>query len=261
MGMALEFHEKQGPVMGEPIRTRGQFDKLRDPDPDDDLSYVMETIRILRRELKVPLIGFSGAPFTLLTYMIEGGSSKNFLHTKRMMYQSPTLYADLMDKVSSAVTSYIVAQARAGAQALQLFDTWAGILCPEDFRLFVLPYVKKIVATAKKENVPVIYFVNGSAGILKLVKQAGADVVGVDWRIEIADAIKAVGKRYAVQGNLDPVALFMSHKDIASRARDIVSKGRAAKGHIFNLGHGILPETPVDGVKALVDAVHEASVR
>jgi uroporphyrinogen decarboxylase len=261
MGMHLEFFEKRGPVLSEPVRNRGLLDRLAVPDPDDDLNYVMETIRILRRELSVPLIGFSGAPFTLATYMIEGGSSKNFLNTKRMMYQSPVMYRDLMEKITAAVSSYLKAQIRAGAQAVQIFDTWAGVLSPKDFREHELPYVKRIVAELKKEKVPVIYFVNGSAGILKDVKRSGANVVGIDWRIDLKDAIASVGKRYAVQGNLDPCALFLPHEEIRKRARDIVRKGRAAKGHVFNLGHGVLPETPVDAVKALVDAVHELGSR
>jgi uroporphyrinogen decarboxylase len=263
MGMNLEFYEKKGPVLSEPVRNRGLLDKLVVPDPDDDLGYVMETIRILRRELKVPLIGFSGAPFTLATYMIEGGSSKNFLSTKRMMYQSPVLYKDLMDKITSSVSSYLRAQVRAGAQAVQIFDTWAGVLSPVDFKEHALPYVKKIIKEIKKEKtkVPIIYFVNVSAGILKDVKRAGAHVLGIDWRMDLKDAIKAVGKRYAVQGNLDPCALFLSHEEIRQRAADILKMGQAAKGHVFNLGHGVLPETPVDAVKALVDAVHELSAR
>jgi uroporphyrinogen decarboxylase len=261
MGMNLEFYEKRGPVLSEPIRNRGLLERLIVPDPEEDLGYVMRTIRILGGELadRVPLIGFSGAPFTLATYMIEGGSSKNFLNTKRMMYQSPSLYSDLMEKITAAVTSYLRAQITAGVQAVQLFDSWAGVLSPEDFRAHELPYVKKIISALKKEKVPVIYFVNGSSGILKDVKRSGADVVGIDWRIDLKDAINIIGKRYAVQGNLDPCALFLPHEEIGKRAGDIVRKGRAAKGHIFNLGHGVLPETPVEAVKALVDAVHEQS--
>jgi uroporphyrinogen decarboxylase len=263
MGMGLEFHDKKGPVLNEPIRTRSMVDRLAEPDPEDDLGYVMDAIRILRRELsgKVPLIGFSGAPFTLATYMVEGGSSKNFINTKRMMYQSPALYADLMEKISSSVQDYLVAQIRAGAQAVQLFDTWAGVLSPWDFREFELPYVKRIIKEIKKEGVPVIYFVNNCAPLLKEIKKAGADVIGVDWRIDMKTAIKDIGKKYAVQGNLDPIALFLPEEQMRQRVEDILDKGRAAKGHIFNLGHGIVPETPVEAAQALVKAVHELSGR
>jgi uroporphyrinogen decarboxylase len=259
MGMNLEFHEKRGPVLNDPIRTRSQVERLVVPDPEDELSYVMETIKILRKKLEVPLIGFSGAPFTLATYMIEGGSSKNFLNTKKMMYQSPTLFNELMEMISASVQSYLAAQIKAGAQAVQLFDSWAGVLSPLDYSEYVLPHVKNIISVIKKRKVPVIYFVNNCGSLLKEVKQAGANVIGVDWRIDIKDAIKAIGKRYAVQGNLDPIALFLPEDKIRDRVADILEKGRAAKGHIFNLGHGILPETPVEAAQAMVRAVHELS--
>ena len=259
MGMDLEFHEKRGPVINDPIRTRKQVERLVVPNPEDELSYVMETIKILRKKLEVPLIGFSGAPFTLATYMIEGGSSKNFLNTKKMMYQRPALFNELMEMISASVQSYLEAQMKAGAQAVQLFDSWAGVLSPLDYREYILPHVKSIISAIKKRNVPVIYFVNNCGSLLKDVKQAGANVIGVDWRIDIKDAIKAIGKRYAVQGNLDPIALFLPEDKIRDRVADILEKGKAAKGHIFNLGHGILPETPVEAAQAMVRAVHELS--
>lgn len=265
MGMHLEFSEKKGPVLDNPIRTRKQVDSLRVPDPDDELDYVMKTIKILRGELKVPLIGFSGAPFTLATYMIEGGSSKNFENTKRMMYQQPAMYHDLMDKISDSVQLYLAAQIRAGAQAVQIFDSWIGVLDSADFREFALPYVKRIVGALKKEfkkeGVPVIYFANNCAALLKDAKKAGSHVLGIDWRIDMKDAAAIIGKTQAVQGNLDPLALFLPPDQIKKRAADIIRKAKGAKGHIFNLGHGVIPETPRDGVKALVDAVHELSSR
>ncbi|MEJ2183862.1 MAG: uroporphyrinogen decarboxylase [Nitrospirota bacterium] len=263
MGMKVEFHEKRGPVLADPVRTRSRLERLAVPEPEDDLGYVLETIRILRPRLedKVPLIGFSGAPFTLSTYMIEGGSSKNFLATKRMMYGDPVLYHDLMERITAAVEAYLQAQIRAGAQAVQIFDSWAGVLCPADFVEFELPYVKRIVKALKKEGVPVIYFVNNCAAILREAKKAGADVLGIDWRIDMKEAVKVIGKRPAVQGNLDPCALFLPREKLRERVRDILEKGRAAKGHIFNLGHGILPETPVEQAQALVEAVHELSGR
>ncbi len=265
MGMKLEFHEKKGPVLPDPIRTRKQLDSLIEPVAEDELDYVMETIKLLRRDLKVPLIGFSGAPFTLASYMIEGGSSKNFLNTKRMMYHNPVLFKDLMEKTSNSVLAYLRAQVHAGAQAVQIFDTWAGSLSPYDFKEFVFPYVKSIVSALKKEfrkeKVPVIYFANNCGTYLKEVKKVGANVLGLDWRIDMKEAVKVTGKTYAVQGNLDPLALFLPPDEIRARTKEILKGAKGAKGHIFNLGHGIVPETPVDSVKALVDAVHELSSR
>ena len=262
MGQKLEFHEKRGPVIDNPVRTRKDLDRLHIPDPDDELGYVMATIRLLRQDLMVPLIGFAGAPFTLATYAIEGGSSKNFLNTKRMMYQNPGLYADLMDKLTDSVQTYLAAQIRAGAQAVQIFDSWVGVLDPADFREFELPYVTRIVAGLREEfgmQVPIIYFANNSASLLKEVKKTKADVLGIDWRIDMADAAKAIGKRFAVQGNLDPLTLFLPPEKIKARVAEILEKAKPLKGHIFNLGHGVVPETPVEGVRAVVDAVHELS--
>lgn len=266
MGQSLEFHEKRGPVIDNPVRTRQQVDALRVPVAEDELGYVMATIKILRGELanKVPLIGFSGAPFTLATYAIEGGSSKNFLYTKKMMYQNPALYAELMGKISDSVQAYLAAQIRAGAQAVQIFDSWAGVLDAQDFRQFALCYVERIIKNLRAEfgdQVPIIYFVNNCAAILKDAKSSAADVLGIDWRIDMADAAAIVGKDMAIQGNLDPICLFMTEDEIRNRVGAILDKAKGAKGHIFNLGHGVLPETPMDGVMAVVDAVHELSVK
>src|SRR4030066_149109 len=259
MGMSLEFSEKEGPVLGEPIRNKSAVDRLIIPDAEDDMPFVIEAIKILREKLKniEPLIGFSGAPFTLATYMIEGGSSKNFVHTKKMMFQNSRLFQYLMEKLTLMVTSYLAAQIRAGVQAVQIFDTWAGAVTPTDYRESVLPFVKKVIAELKKEGVPVIYFANDCSGILHEVKKSGADVFGIDWKIDISDAIKKLGKKAVVQGNLDPCALFLSKEEIEERVKDILWKGEAAKGHIFNLGHGILPETPVENAIALIEAVHK----
>jgi uroporphyrinogen decarboxylase len=258
MGMRLEFSEKEGPVLSEPVRNRAAVERLTIPEVEDDLPFVFDTIRILRKELehKVPLIGFSGAPFTLATYMIEGGTSKNFLHTKKFMFQYSAVFQYLMEKLTDTVISYLSAQIKAGAQAVQLFDTWAGILTPVDYKKFVFPYVKKAISDLRKEGVPVIYFVNDCAGILREVKNSGADVTGIDWRIDIADAIKKLGRKMIVQGNLDPCALFLPREKLEDRVKDILWKGEAAKGHIFNLGHGILPQTPVENVISLVEAIH-----
>lgn len=263
MGLKLRFLEDKGPVFDNPVRDRKSVDMLMVIEPEDDVPFVLDTIRILRKELekKVPLIGFSGAPFTLATYMVEGGSSKNFLNTKRLMYQNPLLYADLMEKITQNVVAYLTAQIRAGAQAVQIFDSWAGILSPTDYELHALPYVKKAIKTLKKEGVPIIYFVNDCPGILALAKKAGSDVMGIDWRIDMAKAVKQISKTQAIQGNLDPCVLFSPVEKIRGAAMDILEKASSARGHIFNLGHGVLPETPADNVRALVDAVHELSSR
>lgn len=257
MGMPLEFHDKKGPILGDPVRTKAGVDKLVIPDTEDSMPFVLDTIKILRNELKVPLIGFSGAPWTLATYIIEGGSSKNFMHTKKMMYQNPGLFKALMEKITATVIDYLSAQIRAGAQAVQLFDSWAGILAPYDYENVIFPYVKQAIKALKKLDVPVIYFVNDCAGLLKIVKKCGADVIGIDWRVDMAKAAKKLGKKYSIQGNLDPLVLFAPKEHIEDRVKDILFKAEPARGHIFNLGHGILPETPVESAIAMVEAVHK----
>lgn len=261
MGMKLRFHEDRGPVLSDPIRDRKGVERLITIEPEDDVPFVLETIRILRRELerKVPLIGFSGAPFTLATYMIEGGGSKNFSNTKKLMLQNTPLYDELMVRITENTIAYLAAQVRAGAQAVQIFDSWAGILSPLDYESYALPYVKTAVQALRKEGVPIIYFVNDCAGILHIAKRAGSDVMGVDWRIDMAHAVKKISKKQSIQGNLDPCTLYAPVEKIRFAAKDILEKASVAKGHIFNLGHGVLPDTPVDGVKALVEAVHELS--
>ncbi|MBI5409710.1 MAG: uroporphyrinogen decarboxylase [Nitrospirae bacterium] len=267
MGMKLEFFEKRGPVLSPAVRDENTVKKLSVPDPEDRMRFVMDTIRLLRKELKnrAPLIGFSGAPFTTATYMIEGGTSKNFLNTKRMLFQSPELYRSLMDKVTDTVTEYLKAQIKAGAQAVQLFDTWAGVFSPPDYKEYALPYVIQVIKELKKWqeseklNVPVIYFVGETAGLLEEIKKSGADVYGIDWRINLDSAIKRIGKNAVVQGNLDPISLFLPHDKIEQRVKDILQRASSAKGHVFNLGHGILPETPPESAIALVELVHKLS--
>ncbi len=261
MGMHLEFSDKKGPVLNDPIRTKAGVDRLVIPDTEDSMPFVLETIRKLRAELTVPLIGFSGAPFTLATYMVEGGSSKNFLNTKKMMFQNPGLFQAFMEKITMTVISYLSSQIKAGAQAVQIFDTWAGVLSPEDYREFAMPYVKTAVSELRKEGVPIIYFVNDCSAVLGDIKKSAADVIGIDWRIDLREAIKKLGKKFVVQGNLDPCALFLPKEKIEDRVKDILWKGEFAKGHIFNLGHGILPETPVENAQAMVEAVHKYSAR
>lgn len=261
MGMHLEFSDKKGPILGEPVRNKAGVDRLIIPDTEDSMPFVLDAIRILRRELaqKVPLIGFSGAPYTLATYIIEGGSSKNFVNTKRMMYQNPGLFQGLMEKITATVIEYLSAQIKAGAQAVQIFDSWGGNLSPYDYENIIFPHVKKAVKALKKFDVPVIFFVNDCAGLLDIVKKAGADVVGIDWRVDMYKAVKTLGKKVAVQGNLDPCALFGGKEQIEERVQDILNKAETARGHIFNLGHGILPETPVESAIAMVEAVHRLS--
>ncbi len=259
MGLKLEFHEGQGPVFPTPIRDRRGVDNLIIPDPDESMDFVMETIRILRRELKVPLIGFSGAPFTLATYLIEGGSSKVFFETKKMMYQEPDLYHALLHKLTRCTSLYLQAQARAGAQALQIFDSWAGVLAPCDYDEFALPYVRGIINDLRDiTDVPIIYFANNGATLLDLTTTVGADVLGLDWRINIREAVGRVGN-HAIQGNLDPCALLLPKHDLEMRIARLLFGASEALGYIFNLGHGILPQIPPDKVKIVVDAVHELS--
>jgi uroporphyrinogen decarboxylase len=263
MGMHLEFSDKKGPILGEPVRNKSGADRLMIPDTEDSMPFVLETIRILRRELqdKVPLIGFSGAPWTLATYIIEGGSSKNFLNTKKMMYQNRGLFDGLMEKITQTVVEYLSAQIKAGAQAVQIFDSWAGILSPYDYENLVFPHVKTAVKALKKFDAPVIYFVNDCAGILDVAKKAGADVIGIDWRVNMGKAVKKLGKKISVQGNLDPCVLFATREHIEERVQDILDQAKTVRGHIFNLGHGILPETPVENAIAMVEAVHRLSGR
>lgn len=263
MGMELEFQEKRGPVLPSPVRSQADVDKLVVPDPLDKLGYVMDTIRLLRKELatKVPLIGFSGAPFTLATYMVEGGSSKSFFETKKMMYAAPEVYGNMMNKVTDSVITYLQAQAEAGAQALQIFDSWAGALALCDYEEFAFPYVKRIIDALKPAGVPLIYFANNGATLLEKTKTCGADVLGLDWRVEISEAVKVFGPDIAVQGNLDPCALMLPEDKLEKRISHILEGAKGAKGHIFNLGHGILPETPPEKAKFVVDTVHRLTAK
>ncbi len=268
MGQGLEFHEGKGPLLSPAMRDSQTVNKLSVPDPEETMGFVMDTIRLLRRELagRVPLIGFAGAPFTTATYMIEGGTSKNFLNTKMMIYQNPALYKTLMDKVTATITGYLKAQISAGAQAVQIFDTWGGIFSPADFREHALSYVQTIISDLKNwmkservETVPIIYFVGESAGLLEEIKRSGADVYGVDWRINIDDAIKRLGSDAVVQGNLDPLSLFLPKEQTELRVGDVLKRASSARGHIFNLGHGVVPQTPLENVIALVEMVHRLS--
>jgi uroporphyrinogen decarboxylase len=207
----------------------------------------------------LPLIGFSGAPFTLASYLIEGGGSKNYIHTKRLMYDDPGAWHAMMGVISRALANYLNAQIAAGAQAVQLFDSWVGCLSPADYRQYVLPHSRSVIA-AIEPGTPVIHFGTGTASLLELMREAGGDVIGVDWRVDLAEAWTRLGD-VAVMGNLDPVQLFANRDFVRAQAKQILERAGGRNGHIFNLGHGILPETPVDNVIALIDSVHELSLR
>jgi len=267
MGQTLEFHEGTGPVLSPAIRDIKDIEELSIPDPEEKMGFVMETLRILRKELsnRVPVIGFCGAPFTTATYMIEGGTSKNFLETKRLIFESSNIYHSLMEKVTRTLTEYLKAQISSGAQAVQIFDTWGGIFSPVDYREYALPYVKKIIKEIKEfsrntsGDVPVIYFVGETGGILEEIGKSGADIYGIDWRINIDDAIRRLGDSPIVQGNLDPMALFLSEEKIREKVCDILKRASGARAHIFNLGHGVLPQTDPAKVISLVEMVHKLS--
>lgn len=262
MGLNLEFAEGEGPVIHNPVRDRAAVDRLRVTD-GEELEYVAQAIRQARRALadRVPLIGFAGAPFTLASYAIEGGGSRNYLETKQIMYREPDAWHRLMDKLARVVTGYLRRQIRAGAQAIQLFDSWVGCLSPSDYAEYVLPHVQLIFEGLKQEQVPLIHFGTGTATLLKLMRDAGGDVIGVDWRVNLDDAWARLGHDVAIQGNLDPVVLFAPLHEIERRAEDVLRRAANRPGHIFNLGHGILPKTPVDHVAALVEMVHKLSQR
>ena len=255
MGVPVEFVEERGPVLAAPIRTRGDLDRLHVPDPEAEMPFVPEAVRRIRRALPgTPLIGFSGAPVTLAAYMIEGGGSKNFVELKRFLWADPEAARRLLRLITDTVTRYLEAQVAAGAQAVQLFDTWAGVLAPSDYDEAALPYVTEIVARLKRTGVPVIYFVNGAAPLLDRMRRTGADVVGLDWRVDLAAARAQLGPEVAVQGNLDPVALHAPPEVVAARTRAVLAAG-GGTGHVFNLGHGILPDTPLAGVAAMLAAI------
>jgi len=262
MGLSLEFADGEGPVIHNPIIDRGSVERLKVID-GDELSYVAEAVSLTRQALggRVPLIGFAGAPFTLASYAIEGGGSRNYVLTKQLMYREPDVWHKLMDKLARVVTGYLRRQIRAGAQAIQLFDSWVGCLAPGDYEEYVLPHVQVIFEGLKREGVPLIYFGTGTSAILRQMRRAGGDVMGIDWRIHLDEAWAMVGHDGAVQGNLDPLVLFAPLHEIERRVEDILRRAAGRPGHIFNLGHGILPNTPVEHVAAVVDMVHKLSAR
>ena len=258
MGVDLEFAHGEGPVIHNPVRKASDVDQLRHLEDVSALDFVNEAIRQTRAALKpdIPLLGFSGAPFTLASYLTEGGGSKNYVHTKRLMYNDSGAWHAMMSLISDALAKYLNAQIAAGAQAVQLFDSWVGCLNPDDYRQFVLPYTRNVIQNITP-GVPVIHFGTGTAALLELMREAGGDVIGLDWRVRLDEGWRRVGHDVAIMGNLDPVALFAERETLKVKARSILDQADKRPGHIFNLGHGILPETPVDNVIALVEMVHE----
>jgi uroporphyrinogen decarboxylase len=262
MGLQLEFATGEGPVIHNPIRATEDVDRLVELESIESLDFVMHTVTRTRRDLPedIPLIGFAGAPFTLASYAVEGGASRNYLHTKTLMYRDKGAFDELMQRLARSVIRYLNAQIAAGCQCVQLFDSWVGCLGAEDYRRFVLPHMKTIV-TGVAAGVPVISFATGNPTLLPLLAEAGPAVVGVDWRVPLDAAWQTVGYDRAVQGNLDPAVLLADRDEIRHRAAWILDQAKGRPGHIFNLGHGVLPQTPVDNAIALVDAVHELSER
>ncbi len=262
MGMDLDFTEG-GPVLGNPIQNEADINALSIPDPEKKLFFVSEAIQLIQKELggQLPLLGFSGAPYTLATYMVEGRTSSNFYKIKKLLFSQPQLAHSLFKKLAETVTTYLRLQIKAGVQAVQLFDTWAGTLSPETYREFSLPYTTQIVQDLKGEGVPIILYINGSGSLLELMVESGVDVISIDWRVDLAEAKRRIGARVCLQGNLDPCFLYGDATLIRREVKRILEGFGPENGHIFNLGHGILPDTPVESAIALVDAVHEESER
>ncbi len=258
--MGVEVAFKPAPVVAEPVRTAADVARLSFGKADDHLGYVYDAVTACKKELadRVPLIGFCGAPFTTASYMIEGSGSKDFLHTKKMAFTEPAMFGRLLESITTVLVDYLAGQVRAGVDALQIFESWGAAMTPEDYALHVKPHVARLVTEARGHGVPVILFVRGNASLLEQIKDLGADVLGVDWSIELSRAIDVVGTDKVVQGNLDPIALFAPPEQLKRRATAIVEAGRRAKAHIFNLGHGISRYTDPDAVARLVDAVHAA---
>ncbi len=260
MGLPFHFSAGEGPVIEKPVRTKEDIANLR-TDRAAELGYVSEAVALVAKHFadRVPVIGFCGAPFTLASYMIEGGGSRNYVHAKKMMYNHPKDWDALMSKLVAVTSTYSAEQVRAGADVIQIFDSWVGCLSVEDYRRYVLPHVTGMVKQLQKTGVPVIYFGTDSATLLPAMKETGADVIGLDWRIPLDEGWARLEHKSAVQGNLDPVLLFADWKELKARAEDILRLAAGRPGHIFNLGHGILPETPVDNVKNLARLVQEYS--
>jgi uroporphyrinogen decarboxylase len=262
MGLPFRFEAGEGPVVDSPLRSDADIKKLR-TDRAADLGYVSESIARVAKHFgtKLPVIGFCGAPFTLASYMIEGGGSRHYVNTKKLMYSDRGAWNELMEKIVTVLAEYAADQVRAGADAFQVFDSWVGCLSVEDYREYALPATKKLIAAIRSTGVPVIYFGTDTATLLPSMRETGAEVLGVDWRIPLDEGWELVGHDRAIQGNLDPVSLFASEAEVLRRAKAVLQRANGRPGHIFNLGHGILPETPVENVQALVKFVREHSER
>jgi uroporphyrinogen decarboxylase len=258
MGVEVAFNP--APTVAEPVRTAADVQRLRFGKADDHLGYVYDAVTACKKELadRVPLIGFCGAPFTTASYMVEGSGSKDFLHTQTMAFTEPALFGHLLESITTVLVDYLSGQVRAGVDALQIFESWGAAMTPQDYATHVRPHLARLVKEAQGHGVPVILFVRGNASLLEQVEDLGADVIGVDWSIELSRAIDVVGADKVVQGNLDPIALFAPAEELERRAAAIVEAGRRARGHIFNLGHGISRHTDPDAVARLVAAVHAA---
>ncbi|MEJ2505048.1 MAG: uroporphyrinogen decarboxylase [Ignavibacteriaceae bacterium] len=261
MGMKLQMIEGDGPVFDNPVRTERVANKLKPIDPSRDLKYVLDAISLTKKELdgRVPLIGFSGAPWTLLTYMVEGQGTKTFSNVKKLIYNNPELAHNLLKKLTTAVAHYLTAQIRTGANAVQIFDTWAGILSPRDYLIFALKYVNQLIAKIKRTDEPVIYFPKGVHYRMRTTADCGADVIGIDWTIDMEKARDKIGKKVAIQGNLDPNVLYAEPSFIKREAKKVLASYGKGTGHIFNLGHGILPDVDPAHAKVLVDYVKDKS--
>ena len=261
MGLPFHFSVGEGPVIEKPVRDAKDIERLR-TDRAADLGYVAEAVRLVCKHfgLRLPVIGFCGAPFTLASYMIEGGGSRNYIHTKKLMYCSPSVWDELLGKITAVVAEYATEQVRAGADAVQIFDSWVGCLSVDDYRRYVLRSTRELVKCLQNTHAPIIYFGTDTATLLPSMKETGAEVIGLDWRVPLDDGWRGLNFAGAVQGNLDPVVLFANWKEIESRAREILRRAGGRPGHIFNLGHGILPDTPVENVRALAKFVQEHSL-
>jgi len=258
MGLELEYAKGEGPVIHNPIRETSDVDRVRALDDVESLGFVFETVRQVRQALpaNIPLLGFAGAPFTLASYAIEGGGSRNYVYTKRLMFGDPAAWHELMQRLVVSLQRYLTAQIDAGCQAVQIFDSWAGCLSPDDYRTFVLPHMKSII-DALPSDVPVINFLTGNPALLPLQREAGGQIIGLDWRVDLKTAWKTVGYDVAVQGNLDPVSLFADLPVLRQRTQAVLDAAEGRPGHIFNLGHGVMPNMSADNVKSLVEMVHE----
>ncbi|HEX2068868.1 MAG TPA: uroporphyrinogen decarboxylase, partial [Actinomycetota bacterium] len=261
IGVSVEIRPGSGPVVADPVRSRSDIGRLRPLEPEADVPFVLEAIRALRKELDVPLIGFSGAPFTIASYLVEGGASRTHSKTKALMHQDPEAWYLLMLTLGGSVLAYLRAQIEAGVQAVQIFDSWVGALDPDDYTRFVLPTMRDIFEGLADLDIPRIHFGVGTGELLPLMRDAGADVVGIDWRVPLHEGWERIGYDVGVQGNLDPAVCLAGWEAVETKALAVLRRAAGRSGHIFNLGHGVLPETPVENLQRLVDLVHERTVR